>query len=152
MPNPPARRDETSPAVRPAAPRLTPQTLEEFLDKPLRQLPPDWRLPAWDFWSHWSNLMPNQLTLASRLRHWIDQGLTLDDIRAVFARLMTPEASGQFRYHGELYAELAALVGERLKRRQQLRAMLDRRSDADEPADLSAQEILRRYTESLRPE
>lgn len=85
------------------------EQLAEFVDKPLRQLPTDWRAPVWDFWSFWSHLLPTQLSLATRLRQWRAGGLTLERMREAFERINRPERAAQFRFAGDL---LAALAGE----------------------------------------
>src|SRR5688572_16897879 len=82
-----------------------PPTLEqlaEFVDKPLRQLPAEWRAPVWDFWCFWSHLLPTQLALVTRLRQWHATGLTLDHMLRAFQKLNEPERAADFRFAGDL--------------------------------------------------
>lgn len=138
------------PDARIATPQLTLDALEDIVKKPLRQLPAEFRLPTWEFWSYWSDLIKDQLALSSRLRRWIGEGMTLEDARAVFARLMGPEASGRIKFPGELHAELSTLVTERIAQRRTQRAMADRRAETATPADATqVRQMLQDYTKSL---
>ncbi len=124
-------RPETRPANR--SRQLTREEVIEAVAKPLRMLPPDWRIPAWEFWAGWSHILPDQLALSARLRRWHeDGGLTLDDVRSIFASLNTPEAMARFQFAGQLLAELARLVHVCLDRRQKLQAMLAARRESAE--------------------
>lgn len=86
---------------------ITADQLAEFAKSPLRQLPPEWRVPVWDFWSFWSHLLPTQLPLATRLRQWRDAGVTLDEVIAAFRRINTAENAEKCRFPGDLLADLA---------------------------------------------
>lgn len=132
-----------------AAARLTPAQIAEFVELPLKQVPAEWRPEVWDFWAYHSLLMPTQLALATRLRHWIDDGLTLADARSVFAALTDP-GEAQFRFGSDLLAELAARVGVVLARRRKLADQLARR-DRDATADAEAARITARLADNFKP-
>ena len=111
---------------------LTVDRIKEFVDKPLRQLPVEWRPVVWDFWSGWSHLLPTQLSLCSQLRHWIaDHGLTLDDAREAFRTANNPEAMARMKFASDLLSHLADIVaiqGRARKRREEEK----RRREQDE--------------------
>lgn len=108
---------------------LTKQKVEEYVATPLRMLPESWRVPTWAFWTFFSDLLPDQLSLSARLRHWANDGLTLDDLGAIYERLTAPAEAARFEYKGQLMAELSRLVGDRLARKRKMAEMLDRRKD-----------------------
>jgi hypothetical protein len=112
--------------------KLTKQLVEDYVAKPLRMLPQEWRVPTWKFWTFWSHILPDQLAVSARLRHWKDDGLTLDDLDIVFDRLTSPEATARFQFPGQLLAEMARLVHERLDRRRRLADMVRAREESAE--------------------
>lgn len=119
-----AKRNGREIAQRNAAGGLTPAQIAEFVDKPLRQLPAEWRVHVWDFWAFWSHLFPNQLPIATRLRHWIDDGLTLDDARKIFDKLTRASRASEIEFPGTLLSALAAEVEAvfgRIRMREQMR-------------------------------
>lgn len=90
---------------------MTTDEVREAVSKPLRILPPDWRLPAWRFWAHWSHLLPNQLALAVRLRDWGESaGLRLPEAERVFAFLTDPANESDLDTPGKFFARLSQLV------------------------------------------
>ena len=103
----------------PSPPALTADDVAGVVEKPLRLLPPSWRIPVWRFWAHYSTLIPNQLPLCMRLRDWIESdGLTLGELLLVFSKMTTAEGSAQCRYPGDVLAELARLVAVATYRRK----------------------------------
>jgi hypothetical protein len=116
--------------AKPAGADLAPtaEDIRQFVEKPLRQLPADWRPVVWDFWSAWSHLLPTQLTLAARLRHWIrDEGLTLDDARAAFAAINKPARMAELRFASDLFAALGIELVRLTKERQREQHERERR-------------------------
>lgn len=107
---------------------LTGEQLADFVNKPLRQIPAEWRPVAWDFWSQWAHLLPTQLVLASRLRHWIGElGLTLAEAKHAFACVNRPERMADMKFASDLLAALAAEVGRIAKARKRQDEQRERR-------------------------
>jgi hypothetical protein len=99
---------------------MTLDQVAEFVEKPLRMIPHEFRLPAWKFWAHYAHLLPNQIALAMRLRDWIEGGLTLEDALVAFRFLTTPEESAEAWHAGRLLSNLARVVAELMHRREVL--------------------------------
>ena len=97
--------DLVKPAAAPVA--MTTDQLARCVEQPLSQLPLEWRAPVWDFWCFWSHLLPTQLALATRLRQWRDEGITLEEVRDAFRTINQPGHAHKCRYAGDLLAELA---------------------------------------------
>lgn len=111
----------------PIAP-LSAEQLADFVNKPLRQVPAEWRPVVWDFWSQWEHLLPTQLALASRLRHWISElGLTLDDAKRAFAAVNNPERMAGIRFASDLLAALATEAAAIVKDRKRAQHQRERR-------------------------
>lgn len=105
------------------------ETVRKAVDDPFVLLPPEWRIPAWRFWAHYSLLLPNQLALAVSLRDWIDRdGLTLDDAATAMRHCATAEETAKVKYPGDVIARLAGVVAHLIDRRKSLSGMLSRRS------------------------
>lgn len=118
-------RPDGRPALRP---KLTREQIVEYVAKPLRMLPAEWRVPVWAFWSSWSHILQDQLALASRLRRWHQEdGLTLDEAQSVFDRLGAPDTMARIQFPGQLHAELATLVAELVGRRKRIADMVHAR-------------------------
>lgn len=120
--------------------RVSQQAIERFIEEPLTQIPPEWRLAVYDFWAANSNLLKDQLALAARLRHWIALGLELDDIRLVFGHMLRPENAMNYSHSGELMAALAANVTLALRRKKALqrRPVVEQVPPAGEAAKIKA--------------
>lgn len=74
-------------------------------------LPADFRAPVWEFWAFWSQqLKDGQLALATRIRQWVERGLTLDDLQAAFRRVNSPGESAKHDYGGQVLAALSSAV------------------------------------------
>jgi hypothetical protein len=102
---------DRSPASQNAALKL----LLKYVQEPLLRLDSEWHAPVFDFWAYWSlQLRDGQLALTSRLRHWIEDGLTLPMAVKVFKRMTTPEASASLTYGHEVLAKLSTLVTQEL--------------------------------------
>lgn len=129
------RKPTTAIAQQAVRGELTEAQVLEFVDQPLKQIPAPWRTTTWDFWSYWSHVLKNQLALAARLRHWREDGLTLEDVRAIFAKLTTPEATAKYQFAGELLAEVASLAAVRIAQRKTQREMAERRAETAMPDD-----------------
>jgi hypothetical protein len=110
---------------------LTADMIAEFVDKPLRAIPlPELRPMAWAFWSEWSHLLPNQITLAMRLRRWVlAEGLTLAEAKKAFDRVNSPAAACELKFAGELLSALTAAVHEIIDRRRNDRYLQRLRED-----------------------
>ncbi len=103
---------------------ISEEQVREFADKPLRMIPRDWRADTWAFWAYWAGIVQNQIAIAMRLRIWIDDGLTLEDARSIFAALTTTERSCEIKFPGDLFAAMAAMASRRIidrKRDQKIR-------------------------------
>lgn len=110
-----ARRTEPTPQT----PSLTTDDIRQAVEKPLRLLPPEWAVPVWSFWAHYSHLLPNQLTLVMRLHYWVrHDDLTLEEAKRAFAHLCSPAECAKYRFAGELLAALAACLAELARRRK----------------------------------
>jgi hypothetical protein len=95
----------------PACGQFNPAQVSQIASNPLLQLPFDWRLPVWDFWSHFSDLLTAQLALCSRLRHWRERhGLTLGVLQRVMQEMQSPEVSAGYQFATELLADLGRRV------------------------------------------
>lgn len=106
---------------------LSDEQIEEFIKKPLRQLPKHWRLVVWDFWAFFSLIMPNQLPLCVQIRHWMDRDrLTLEELKRAFDKLRRVSACGEFQFGSQVLSALAREIdGVRVetKRRKQDEAL-----------------------------
>jgi hypothetical protein len=85
---------------------------------PLKLLPDDWREPVSFFYAVYSDSLKGTAGLVARFRLWMkDDGLTLDEAKAVMKRLMKPARAAAIQYAGQLMAalaeEVAAVVAER---------------------------------------
>lgn len=102
------------------APTLTREQVLAFVEDPLKQLPDDWRLPVWDFWAYFQDMLPSQLSLCTRLRRWRDtESLTLPELVRVMDDLRSFERSAEFQFGTQVLAALA----------EQIKA--NRKADAD---------------------
>lgn len=87
------------------------EAITEAIAKPLRLLPADWRMATWRFWAHWSNLLPNQIALAVRLRDWAEtEGLRLSEAQLVFDHLTNPANETDLDTQGKFFAKMSQLV------------------------------------------
>lgn len=126
------------------APELTLDRIKEFVDKPLRQLPAEWRPVVWDFWSGWSHLLPTQLPLCSQLRHWItDYGLTLEEARDAFRTLNHPETMAKMRFASDLLSHLADIIAiqARARRKREEQAKRRGQDEREKSEALSGKQI-----------
>lgn len=98
--------------------KLTAEVCAQIAAKPLRMLPLEWRGEVWKFWAFWSHLIPTHLALSVRLTEWIQDGLTLDDMRKVFAILTQPDTAAEVKFPGVLMAELASRCRDRIEARR----------------------------------
>jgi hypothetical protein len=90
-------------------------------------LPVEWRPAVWDFWSFFAlPLKDGQLTLASRLRHWIkSDNLTLAEADAAFAKIMRIGGSSELVYGHQVLAKLDEVI------RESRKAAADREKNAE---------------------
>lgn len=93
-------------------PEITPEQIKEWSSNPLLQLPHAFRAIAWEWWSAWQHVLPTQLALCTRLRWWIEKGLTAEDLKTAFERLNEPERMAEMRFAGDLLAALAQAVAD----------------------------------------
>lgn len=86
--------------------------MREWADNPLWRLPPAWRPMAWDFWAYWGQALKDggQLTIATRIVHWIDDGMTMGDLELAFKRLTSSDETAKHKWGGEVMAALAEQV------------------------------------------
>jgi hypothetical protein len=111
---------------------------------PLRQLPEEWREPVAFFYAVYSDTLKGTTGLVARFRLWMkDDGLTLDEARAVMKRLMRPARAGEIQYPGQLMAALAEEVADAVKARRALVQLHERRRE-QEASDA-------RFAETPRP-
>lgn len=94
------------------AAKLSPDQLAEFIADPLKQLPAEFRLPTWDFWAFFSDVLKaDQLSLCTRIRWWIgNDGLKLDELVRAFDELRRPQASSSLRFASEVLSGIADAV------------------------------------------
>lgn len=90
-------------------------------------LPPHWVDAVSFFLAAKNHLVKSRLALCANLKYWSTKGLTLDDARQCFRRLMAPEVASRHVFETQLMADLAALVAECIQRR---RTMEDQRRQA----------------------
>lgn len=90
---------------------LSPEAIATWTAEPFRQLPAEFRIPTWEFWAFWSQqLQHGQLALATRIRQWIADGMTLADLKAAFVRLNNPSEAAQHDHGGKVLAALSEHV------------------------------------------
>lgn len=107
-------------------------------------LPAEWRPVVWDLWAYWSHLVPSQLALATRLRHWRADGLELADVLYMAARLTDPDVSAAVKFPGDLLAELSRLAAVRIAdHRRDARVRADRDRAARERAESAGSAAVR---------
>jgi hypothetical protein len=99
-----------------------------------------------EFWAFWSQqLKDGQLALATRLRQWIESGLTLADAKACFAAVNDPARSASITHGGELLAMLGGHVDaasqQRRKREKEARFKAD--AEAAKRGAVSGDEVRR---------
>jgi len=100
----------------------TPDAIEPRREKtpPLRLLPREWQKPVAYFAAFHSDILKGVAGIVARLRFWIkDDGLTLDEANDIMRRLMAPEKCAGFQYAGQLLAEMAFLVADKVRARRE---------------------------------
>jgi hypothetical protein len=114
---------------RAVVPALTREQVLEFIDNPLKQLPDEWRIPVWDFWAFFENLLPTQIALCTRIRWWRDrEGLTLSELREAMDELRGPDLAATFHFAGQVLATLGDRIhSNRKATRDRERAERERR-------------------------
>lgn len=97
--------------VKPSNRQLTAEQIEGFIREPLTQLPPEFQLPTWDFWSFFSDPLGGQFTLASRLRSWIEHdSLTLDELRESFQRMRSLDYGQSLKFANDVLDGLRDMI------------------------------------------
>lgn len=83
---------------------------------PLTIVPADCRAAVAKLWACNSHLLPSALALSSRVRVYLDERtLTAADVEDIANRLVQPERAARHKFAGDLLADLAALVSEKIK-------------------------------------
>lgn len=93
-------------------------------------LPEQWREPVRFFYGFHSDILKGALGIVTRLRSWIhNDGLTLEEARAVMKVMTRPERCASYTYAGQLLADFAAetgrVIAERRSREREARFKRD---------------------------
>lgn len=92
---------------------MTWENVAKFIREPLRQLPPEFQLPTWRFWSYFADVLDSQLGLASRISYWIEfDGLTLDELVAAFDRMRKTACEYPTRFKNEVLDSLEKAIAD----------------------------------------
>jgi len=111
---------------------LTVDDLARWVENPSLAIPAPMRLAAKCFWIEWRAIGKDELSFYSRIaRYHREGGLTLDDMRDVFAKMNEPGRAEKMRYTGDFFAELAGLVATTIRDRKGREEMLRRRMEAE---------------------
>ncbi len=112
---------------------FTREQVKKFIEEPLSMIPEKYRGITFGFWAKWSDILKTQLSLASRLREWIERyDLTPEDIQKVYDKINAPDLAGRFRYSGDLMGSIAYYVAEVISSKKIVQEQEERRKKPDE--------------------
>jgi hypothetical protein len=129
--------------------QLTPETLAELTEHPLRMLPAVLRPPTLTLWACHRHLagLDSPLPLAALLAVWTAQdGLHHDDAQAICRAMVAPAALARHRFASDLTADLAQHVVDAISRRSAQAQAAARR---ETPGDVDVNEIRARLAAAL---
>ena len=99
-------------------------------DNPFAILPPEWIKSVSYFAMCKASLLKSPIALCATLKVWIADGLTLDEGKAIFRRLMAPEFAAGHKWETDLMVDLAKMVAA-LNDRKRRRADAEKRKASE---------------------
>lgn len=122
---------------------LTPANMAALTQHPLQAVPVELRPAIWSAWVVQQHLFPSVLPIAGAIALDLNNGLTIEDAKAVLSYMGRPELRSKFRFAADFMTELSRLTAIRINWREQDRknAALAAPVVAPEQADAVREQI-----------